>query len=232
MSFEFKKFKIKHHIEVFKFGTDAALLATWANVLDDDSILEIGTGTGVISLIMAQRNPKASITGIDISKIAIELANQNLVDFPLPNHLRFNHSSLQEFKTEQQFSHIVSNPPFFEKSTPSPSELKNRARHTNDLSLFDLLLHSKRLLKPNGIISLIYPIRYLKDLLENAKELKLFPIEIVQTRSTAQKPVKRILISLGLQECKAKNSELIINGNQSSYSPTVFKMFEPFYLKL
>ena len=232
MSFEFKKFKINHHIEVFKFGTDAALLATWANILDHDSILEIGTGTGVISLIMAQRNPKASITGIDISKIAVELANQNLDDFPLPNHLNFMNSSLQNFQTEKQFSHIVSNPPFFENSTPSPSELKNRARHTNELSLYDLLFHSKRLLKPNGTISIIYPIRYLKDILENAKKLGLNPNQIVQTRSTAKKPIRRVLISLQLQECKTVHSELIINGDEQGYSPTVFEMFEPFYLKL
>jgi tRNA1Val (adenine37-N6)-methyltransferase len=232
MSFEFKKFKINHHIEVFKFGTDAALLATWVNIVNDDSILEIGTGTGVISLMMAQRNPSAKILGIDISKHAVDLAIQNLEHFPLPHKIWFENSSVQKLTVENQFSHIVSNPPFFENSTPSPSQLKNRARHTNELSLNDLLRHSKRLLKPNGTISIIYPIRYLKDILENAKKLNLYPSQIVHTRSTAKKPIRRVLISLKLQECKTQSSELIINGDLHGYSPTVFKMFEPFYLKL
>lgn len=232
MSFQFKKFKINHHPEVFKFGTDAALLATWANITDTESILEIGAGTGVISLIMAQRNPTARITGIDISKSAIDLANQNLADFPLPNELNFVHSSIQNFQTEPSFAHIVSNPPFFEKSTPSPSQLKNMARHTNELSLYDLLLHSKRLLKPKGTISIIYPVRYLNAILENAEKLALYPIQIVQTRSTPKKPIKRVLISLGLKECETQHSELIINGEKQEYSPTVFEMFKPFYLKL
>ena len=231
-SFQFKKFTIQHREDVFKFGTDAALLATWVDISNSSKVLEIGTGTGVISLMLAQRNSSANYTGIDISKNAIELADQNFETYPLPSKIKFMHSSLQHFYPEEKFDLIVSNPPFFESSTKSPSELKNTSRHTDLLSLHDLLRHSKRLLTPTGTINLIYPVRYLKEIKAICQELGMFPQQIVFTRSNSSKPIKRVLISIGQQETIAQEQELNINGNYTGYSLPVFKMLQPFLLKL
>ena len=231
-SFQFKKFTIQHRDDVFKFGTDAALLATWVDISTAENILEIGTGTGVISLMMAQRNENAVFTGIDISKNAIDLANQNLSSYPTPTKIKFELSSLQEFTTEHKFDHIISNPPFFENATKSPSPLKNTTRHTDGLSLEELLMHSKRLLHSAGTISLIYPVRYLDNIKTLCEKHDLFPSKIVYTRSTASKPIQRVLISIGNKRTTPLEEELLINGNHQGYSEQAFQMLSPFLLKL
>jgi len=233
MSFQFKQFKIDHHPEVFKFGTDAALLATWVDLADDQNILEVGIGSGVITFIMGQRNPKATYTGIDISTYAIELAQHNLTHYTLPTRIDFMKSKLQGFKPNRKFDHIVSNPPFFENSTKSPSNLKNTTRHTDTLPLRDLLTLSKDLLSPNGKISLIYPVRYLEDIYAICEEIQLFPQRVHLTRSKPNKEIKRALIELHLQANNHfEKTELIIEGDYKGYSKKVYEMFEPFYLKL
>ena len=232
MSFQFKKFTIKHSDNVFKFGTDAALLATWVEIDNDNNILEIGTGSGVITLILAQRNPSAKYVGIDISKDAIELANQNLSTYPIPILANFIHSSLQDFNSELLFDHIISNPPFFENGTKSPSELRNTTRHTDTLLLEELLFHSERLLSPSGKIDLIYPVRYLDDIKEACKSLDLHITQITFTRSTLKKPIKRVLISIGRKPSEIIETEMVINGSLKGYSTEVYNMLQPFLYKL
>ncbi len=233
MSFQFKQFKINHHPEVFKFGTDAALLATWANIANSKNILEIGTGCGVISFIMGQRNPLAKYIGIDISSDAIKLAQQNLDHYPIPTQIEFIHTKLQNFATSIKFDHIISNPPFFEKSTKSPSSLKNTTRHTDTLPLQDLLQESKKLLTINGKISIIYPVRYLNDIYSVCKKIQLYPQRVYLTRSKPEREIKRVLVELGLTpNTNPKQIELIIEGTHKGYSKRVYDMFQPFYLKL
>ncbi|MFT6801955.1 MAG: tRNA1Val (adenine37-N6)-methyltransferase [Salibacteraceae bacterium] len=232
MDFKFKKFTISHREDVFKFGTDAALLATWAIIENAQSVLEIGCGSGVISLMLAQRNPKCNFTGIDLSKEAVELSNANASKFPFETIFEFQQSTLQEFKSNQKFDLIVSNPPFFENATKSPSELKNTTRHTDTLPLFELLKHSKRLLSDTGSFQFIYPSRYLSEIKSIATDLHFHINEIVFTQSTSAKPIKRVLVRLSNTESVVQESNLIINGDISGYSQEVFDRFEPFYLKL
>jgi tRNA1Val (adenine37-N6)-methyltransferase len=207
-------------------------LATWVNLSNTNNVLEIGTGSGVIALMLAQRNSAASFTGIDISESAVELAQENLDSYPISSDIQFIHSSLQDFEADQQFDVIVSNPPFFENSTKSPFELKNATRHTDNLSLTDLLTHSKRLLNPNGVINLVYPVRYLDDLKAICKSLNLYPTLIVFTRSTSNKPIKRVLVRIGKHPFPVQEKELIINGTNKGYSSEVFEMLQPFLAKL
>lgn len=232
MSFQFKQFKITHHPNVFKFGTDAALLSTWVDIESNQNILEIGTGSGVITLMMAQRNQTANYTGIDISDDAISLANMNLDSYPIPSQIKFEHSSIQNFSTNTLFDHIVSNPPFFESSTKSPFELKNTTRHTDELSLKDLLSYSLNLLTPNGKISIIYPVRYLDDIKTVSDKLQLSIEKLTYTRSKPEKDIKRVLVTLSHEPQLCVENELIIEGDQKGYSSEVFEMFAPFYLYL
>ena len=232
MGFEFKQFTISHQEDVFKFGTDASILATWKNISNYSNILEIGCGTGVITLMMAQRHPTASYTGIDISESAVKLSNTNLNNFPIQTQIEFIASSVQDFSTQKKYNLIISNPPFFEDSTKSPSNLKNTTRHTDTLSLRDLLIHSKRLLTNQGEIQIIYPVRYLKNLKQICADLELHINQLTFTRSTPTKSIKRILVSISPLKKELIERELIINGSSKGFSETVFKMLQPYLLKL
>jgi tRNA1Val (adenine37-N6)-methyltransferase len=231
--FRFKKFSLNHHPEVFKFGTDAALLATWVRTEGVQSILEIGTGSGVISLMLGQKMPDVPIVGIDRSAIAIELATKNLSNFPLPSKISFHHVPLQDFTTSQKFDLIISNPPFFESSTRSPLALKNETRHTEHLSLHDFIQHSKRLVSSSGHISFIYPSRYLDNIRSICKEEDLYLHQICYLKSKSHSPIKRILVSIGRNvPSHLEEEELIIHGDYSGYSETIFQRLEPYLLKL
>ena len=232
MSFQFKQFTIQHNDRVFKFGTDAALLATWVDLKPNTHVLEIGCGSGVITLMMAQRQPSAHFTGIDVSLDAIKLSESNTQDSGFQSPFTFTHQTIQDYSSDRLYDTIVSNPPFFESSTKSPTSLKNTTRHTDTLSLVDLLTHSKRLLLPNGTIQLIYPIRYLDNLFSICQELELYPIKVCKTRSTSTKPLKRVLISIGTKECIPQVQEILINGSFKGYSEQVYHMLKPFLLKL
>lgn len=232
MEFKFKKFTIQQTSKVFKFGTDAALIATFADALKAHKVLEIGTGTGVVTLMMAQRNANPTYVGIDISEEAILLANQNLQNYPLPHHIQFKHSTLQKFESDTLFDLIVSNPPFFENSTKSHSDVNLNARHTDTLSLNDFLHHSSRLMNSEGVLQFIYPSRYITDIENQCRELNLHVTEITSVRSKIGKEVKRVIVSIKKHSKPKKEKELIIEEQNREYTPEVHQMFKDFYLKL
>lgn len=232
MNFKFKQFTLQQHPDVFKFGTDASLLATWVKLEKVKKVLEIGTGTGVISFMMAQRNPQAQYVGIDISKKAIYLAHENLINYPIPASVTFENITVQDFQTSHKFDLIVSNPPFFENGTKSKTTVNKTARHTDTLNLQELIANANRLLSDNGRISFIYPSRYLDHILECSAALNLYPNEIISIRSKVGKEIKRILISIQKTPTEILKEELIIEEQDRTYTPAVLAMFRPFYLHL
>lgn len=227
--FKFKQFAITHAPEVFKFGTDAALLSMSIPLNGYKNALEIGTGTGVISLVLAQRNPQLAITGIDISYSAISCAKANLSDFKLPHHIQFYATDLQSFEPNNGFDLIISNPPFFEQSTKSKSLVI--ARHTDTLSLQDLIGHAKRLLSAKGHLVFIYPSRYLKDIKTVCTNENMHISQLTYFKDTAQAETKRVIVRVQNHPNPCQEKTIIIKGNIHGYSPTVAKWFAPFYLK-
>lgn len=227
--FKFKKFTLTHHPEVFKFGTDAALLATSIPLNNPKNILEIGTGTGVISLILGQRFPNTPITGIDISAAAIQCANENLHHYSLAHQINFQLVSLQNFVPSTPFEVIVSNPPFFENSTKSTS-LK-LARHTDSLSLNDFLKYAAPLLSPTGQIFLIYPSRYFTQLQEIGIQNGLFISRVTFFKDRPTADSKRILVTFSKQKRTPVYTTQIVKGNHFGYSEQVYRWFTPFYLQ-
>lgn len=232
MSFQFKKFKIEHRPEVFKFGTDAALLAVLAPIENSQRILEIGTGSGVVTLMMAQRNSTATYLGIDISEAAISLAIKNHSNYPIPANISFKHTSLQDFTGQALFDHVISNPPFFENSTKSPKALKNSTRHTDILPLKILLENSKRLTNQSAKTTIIYPSRYINDIKAHCESLNLWIKSVTFIGSKPEKPIKRVLVTIQKTACKTVEKTLFTEGNHKGYSEEIFRKFEPFYLYL
>jgi len=162
MGFTFKEFHINQSHTAMKVGTDGVLLGAWA--AGGNKILDIGTGTGLIALMMAQRYPHSIIDAIDIDKGALKDATSNVANSPFSERINIIQSSLQSFRlqtdNEKQsllYDAIVSNPPFFINSLKNKVQNRSFSRHTDTLSFSDLCRHASRLLKDNGTFSIIIP---------------------------------------------------------------------------
>ena len=128
--FTFKQFHIDHSRCAMKVGTDGTLLGAWATLPTDGSILDIGTGTGLIAIMAAQRSFGSKITAIDIDEDCVLQARENVAASPWPDHIEVIHSALQDFSPTQKFDCIISNPPYFIDSQLSPDAARSTARHT------------------------------------------------------------------------------------------------------
>jgi len=156
--FQFKQFQITQEKSAMKIGTDGVLLGAWANVVEAKTILDIGTGTGVIAIMCAQKNKNATITAIEIDDSAFEEATTNARQSPWTNRINVLHASLQEFQPSQPFDHIICNPPFFVESKLT-TKLDPRSMARQEFSMpIDILAKSvNQLLSEKGLFSMIYP---------------------------------------------------------------------------
>lgn len=231
--FRFKKFTVYHDRCAMKVGTDGVLLGAWVNV-SGDNILDIGTGTGLISLMMAQRNEKAVIDAIDIDSDAVSQAKDNIENSPFGNRINSWNASLQEFssKAEKRYDVIVSNPPFFVQSLKSPNKERSLARHTDSLPVADLIGLSASLLSQAGRISFIYPFDYKEELIKLAEQYKLSVSRITNVFPTLDSVPKRILIELSKEEVTPIENDLIIEKARHVYSDGFTALLKDFYLKM
>lgn len=147
-SFKFKQFEIQQSKDVFRVGTDGVLLGALASVNNASKVLEVGTGTGLISLMLAQRISKAEFLGIDINEDAVELTRTNFESSPFALRLKNKLQDFKNFETEEKFDLIVSNPPYFEASESDKDKI---ARQTIELNFKQLISQSAKLLSENGI---------------------------------------------------------------------------------
>ena len=155
--FRFKQFTVCDERSAMKIGTDGVLVGAWADVEGDRHILDVGTGTGLIALMLAQRNASAKIVGIDISHEAVEEARDNFYHSPWTERLSAIEGDVCGFEGSEKFDHIVSNPPYFIDSLHSPDALRTMARHTSSLKFEDLVASAERLLRPEGRLTVILP---------------------------------------------------------------------------
>ncbi len=231
--FRFKKFTVYHDRCAMKVGTDGVLLGAWVNVLGEN-VLDVGTGTGLISLMMAQRNDKVVIDAIDIDGDAVSQAKDNIYNSPFGNRIKCWNASLQEFssKVEKRYDVIVSNPPFFVQSLKSPNKERSLARHTDSLPIEDLIGLSASLLSQTGRISFIYPYDYKAELMKLAEEHNLSVSRITNVLPTFDSVPKRILIELAKEEVLPTENDLIIEKERHVYSEGFTSLLKDFYLKM
>ena len=156
--FRFKQFNIRQDNTAMKIGTDGTLLGAWVDVKGAENILDIGTGTGVIALMTAQRNLETKVTAIEINDDAVIDATFNIKESPWADRVELKETSLQDFKTEGKYDVIVSNPPFFENSLRSNSANRNNARHTDSLHYSDILKFAEIHLTTGGVLAMILPV--------------------------------------------------------------------------
>ena len=199
--FQFKQFAVSNERSALKVGTDGVLLGSLVGVLPGClyRVLDIGTGTGVIALMLAQRMAEAGIpaqiTGIDIDGPSAEEAAQNFAASPWASALSALHCSLAEFMAagHGEFDLIVSNPPFFDDSLQNPDARESAARHTMSMSYRDICAAARDILAPEGTLSMILPADVEKELVRTAASFGLYLSRIVRIRTTERKPVKRIV---------------------------------------
>lgn len=193
--FHFKSFDVSNRRSAMKVGTDGVLLGAWAAAdFSPAGILDVGCGTGVISMILAQRFPQAKITGIDISPDAVGESAGNFAASPWPGRLSALEADFKDFAASGSgFDLIVSNPPFFENGALAPDADRQRARHEDSLPLQSLISGAAGLLNPGGILSLILPADREGKLLFEATLAGFHPIRLDRVVTTPSKPARRIL---------------------------------------
>ena len=199
-SFQFKQFTVNQEHCAMKVGTDGTLLGAWAKApIAESWILDIGTGTGLIALMMAQRYPESQIVGIDIDKNAAQQAQENASHSPFGDRIKIVCDDATKMDDNLKFDAIVCNPPYFVDSLTCPEDQRTLARHTATLNYQSLMKTAKKLLKNDGILSVVIPTDNSEDI-ESAVAMEgLFIRRICLIKTTPQKFPKRKLIEIGKQ---------------------------------
>jgi tRNA1Val (adenine37-N6)-methyltransferase len=236
-AFRFKQFDIKQDGVAMKVNTDGILLGAWAHVEDKHSALDIGTGTGIIAMMLAQRNPQLYAVGIDIDQDSAAICAINMNNAPFADRLLSYQSSIQDFaqRDDTKYDLIVSNPPFFSGGTFSINENKNNVRHTVKLSHSDLLFSVKKLLNHGGHFDVVLP--YIEGLrfIELALQYDLYLHHVTEIIPRVGKPIERLLISLSDIKSEAPLSDQLVvyaDLTSISYSPSFIALTHEFYLHM
>ncbi len=225
--FKFKQFQIQQSKNVFRVGTDGVLMGALTNINNASKVLEVGTGTGLISLMLAQRNPDAEFLGIDINEEAVYLTKINFENSSFASRLKNIHQDFKNFETEEKYDLIVSNPPYFEASD---SEKDKIARQTVELNFKQLISKSSTLLAENGIFSVIIPVETGDNFINIAKENQLFLVKRINIKGIENSRIKRLILEFSLTEKSLEESEFTIEKSPRQYSDQYLELTKEFHV--
>ena len=232
-SFRFKQFEIQHDKSSLKVGTDAVLLGAWAEVKEASRILDIGSGSGIISLMLAQRTA-AQIVGVDVDFPSVEEATWNAENSTWKNRIQFHCTSIQQFceeKNKNAFDLIVSNPPFFVNSLKSPFEGRNCSRHAdNTLSFNDLINAVLHCLNKKGSFAVILPFIHSQQMENLCFQDNLFCYRKLRIRSKEGKEINRVLLQFKSEKAPLCEKDLTIRTADDCYTDTYKELTKDFYL--
>lgn len=238
--FKFKKFSIQQDQCAMKIGTDAVLLGAWANIAQASSILDIGTGTGILALMAAQRNQNAYIDAIEIDNNAAQQAQGNFKNSPWSDRINCYATSIQQYNVdypEKQYDAIISNPPYFEleKNTAINKRSRQLARTTAALSYDQFLDVAQQNMKPQGQLSLILPIQAGQLFIEKALKKNIYLAKKVEVIPREGKSANRLLMQFTLVSGTTTVQQLVLRKEKNTgrnYTEAFKKMHQPFYLFL
>jgi tRNA1Val (adenine37-N6)-methyltransferase len=216
-----------------KVGTDGVLLGAWASCENAQNILDIGTGTGLIALMLAQRS-KANVKALEIDELAAIQAKENIANSSWKNRVEIVKDDFIDFSenTNKLFDLIVTNPPYFENALLSPIRERTIARHTQQLNYEAIIAGVSKLLSKIGIFSLIVPIEFEKKIEDLCFEQDMFLERICFVKPTPQKESKRVLMEFSRNKKPLTKSALIIEtGKRHEYSQEYIELTKDFYLK-
>jgi tRNA1Val (adenine37-N6)-methyltransferase len=230
--FVFKQFKIQQDKCAMKVGTDAVLLGAWVNASRARTILDIGTGTGIISLMLAQKST-ALIDAIDIDKNAYTQAQENISGCKWKERIQIHHTSLQQYANTctHKYDLIVSNPPYFVDSSKALEESRTNARHTDQLPFGALLDGVLKLLNPTGRFYVILPTKESQLFREMAEEQKLFATRLTRVITRTDKPEKRLLMKFEFVQKKVEEGTITIEQDERhSYTEQYKELTKDYYI--
>lgn len=234
--FQFKQFSLEQDQCAMKIGTDGVLLGAWAPILHNPfSVLDIGTGTGIIALMLAQRSNAAQIDALEIEENAYEQATDNFENSPWNDRLFCFHAGLDEFmdEPEDEYDLIVSNPPFYSEDYKTNNEQRDLARFQDALPFEDLIEAADLLLSENGVLAAIIPFKEEERFLALANEFELYPIQITHVKGTPTTEIKRSLLALSRNNIETPTiNELVIEIGRHEYTPEYIALTKEFYLKM
>lgn len=233
--FLFKKFKVNQNKSAMKIGTDGVLLGAWTSINRNPfSILDIGAGTGVVSLMLAQRCHAELIDAIEIDADTYEQCTENFENSPWNDRLFCYHASLEEFVEEidDRYDLIVSNPPFYPDDYKSGNAQRDMARFQDALPFKHLLESVSKLLSEDGMFSVIIPFKEAPSFIDLAASFSLFPKRILRVKGNPTSGIKRSLIEFSFTKDQVEINELVIETERHQYTQDYINLTKDFYLKM
>ena len=235
MTFNFKQFSVNQDRCAMKIGTDGVLLGAWTPLINNPfNVLDIGAGTGILSLMLAQRSNAEQIDAIEIDEDAYEQCVENFEASPWGDKLFCFHAGLDEFvdEPEDEYDLIISNPPFYTDEYKSDNASRDLARFEDALPFEELIEAAALLLSDNGIFSVIIPNKEEERFVTMCKELDLFPLKITRVKGTPTSEIKRSLLAFCRIEQTPLIDELVIEISRHNYTPEYIELTKDFYLKM
>jgi tRNA1Val (adenine37-N6)-methyltransferase len=237
--FQFKEFTIHQDKTAMKVGTDGVLLGAWCTVDKyPNSILDIGAGTGVISLMIAQRSDAMTIDAVEVDAEAYEQTVENFEKSDWGDRLYCYNVTFQEFaneiseEEEETYDLIVSNPPFYTDAFETDSDARNKARFTSSLSFEELIEGVSKILSKNGTFSIVIPFKEEMNMINSAKEYHLFLNRICRVQGNKTSEIKRSLLEFSFQQTVPHKTHLIIEIERHIYTEDYINLTKDFYLKM
>lgn len=232
--FRFKRFLVCQPRSAMKVGTDGVLLGAWAHLNEHHRrVLDIGTGTGLVALMVAQRTESwgAEVVGVEIDAPSAEDAADNFRSSEWAARLSVVECAVQEYAPTEKFDHIISNPPYFVNSLLSPDSSRTTARHTTSLSFEELARAAGRLLSSQGVLSLVLPYDAVGDMILAAVRVGLFLVRREDVRSKPTSAPLRSLLEFGFEPLTTVRTELTIHTSDGDYTEEYRNLTRDFYLK-
>ena len=225
--FRFQQFSIQQSKDVFRVGTDGVLLGAMCNVKNAKKILEIGTGTGLISLMLAQRNVSAKISAIDINENAVKLASENFRNSIFNENLKVELKDFKNFETNENFDLVVCNPPFFEENASAKDVL---ARQQVELNFRNLVEKSTEIITKKGILSIILPFEAATDVKSLAEEFNLYLVREINIFGIESGNLKRNILEFSLAQKPLEISDFVIEKSPRKYSDQYLNLTKNFHV--
>ncbi|EDP71207.1 putative RNA methyltransferase [Flavobacteriales bacterium ALC-1] len=233
--FKFKQFAVNQDKCAMKIGTDSVLLGAWTSVKENPfSILDLGAGTGILSLMLAQRSSAQNIEAIEIDADAYEQCSENFENSPWADRLFCYHASLLEFvkEVEDKFDLIICNPPFYSEDYKTDNKARDLARFNDAMPFEHLIYATLNLLSDDGIFSVVIPYKEEEKLIELASKVGLHPNHILRVKGNPDSEIKRSLLEFSFNKTRTDVSELIIETARHQYTEDYINLTKDFYLKM